>query len=123
MSATRSALLRVAALGTVAILGIVILVPALGGSPRAAAQVITTGTSGSGTGPQGITVAGSGIVIATPDEATLSLGVQTQAATAAAAQQDAQSRRPAWRAPISPRNGSPCSRRLTTARLATAHRR
>ena len=89
MSATRSALLRVAALGTVAILGIVILVPALGGSPRAAAQVITTGTSGSGTGPQGITVAGSGIVIATPDEATLSLGVQTQAATAAAAQQDA----------------------------------
>src|SRR5664280_604976 len=82
MSATRSALLRMAALGTVAILGIVILVPALGGSPRAAAQVITTGASGSSTASQGITVEGSGIVIATPDEATLSLGVQTQAATA-----------------------------------------
>jgi uncharacterized protein YggE len=89
MSATRSALLRVAALGTVAILGIVILVPALGGSPRAAAQVITTGTSGSSTALQGITVEGSGIVIVTPDEATLSLGVQTQAATASGAQQEA----------------------------------
>jgi uncharacterized protein YggE len=89
MSATRSALLRMAALGTIAILGIVILVPALGGSPRAAAQVITTGTSGGGPGPQGITVAGAGIVISTPDEATLSLGVQTQAVTAAGAQQDA----------------------------------
>jgi uncharacterized protein YggE len=89
MSATRFALLRVAALGTVAILGTVFLVPALGGSPRAAAQVITTGSSGSSTALQGITVAGSGIVIATPDEATLSLGVQTQAATASAAQQDA----------------------------------
>jgi len=77
MSAARSALLRMAALGTVAILVIVILVPALGGSPRAAAQVTTTGTAGSTTGPQGITVAGAGIVIATPDEATLSLGVQT----------------------------------------------
>jgi len=45
MSATRSALLRVAALGTVRILGIVILVRRWGQPARRPPQVITTGTS------------------------------------------------------------------------------
>jgi uncharacterized protein YggE len=89
MSATRSAILRASALGAVAILGIVVLSPVFTGAPRVAAQVLTTSPSGSSPGPQGITVAGSGIITVTPDEATLSVGVQTQAATASRAQQDA----------------------------------
>src|ERR1019366_8405679 len=62
MSATRSAILRASALGAVAILGIVVLSPVFTGAPRVAAQVLTTSPSGSSPGPQGITVAGSGII-------------------------------------------------------------
>lgn len=86
MSVTRSLLARTFAVATAAVLGIVVLGPSLAHTPRAAAQVITTGGSDSATGPGGITVEGQGIVTATPDEATLSLGVQTQASTAVAAQ-------------------------------------
>jgi hypothetical protein len=88
MLATRSVMLRTAAIASVAVLGIVLLGPTLANGPRAAAQVVSTGSSGTGAQP-GITVEGTGIVTVTPDEANLSLGVQTQAATASAAQSDA----------------------------------
>ena len=48
-----------------------------------ACENLHSGTTGA---PAGITVEGTGIVVVSPDEATLSLGVQTQASTATAAQ-------------------------------------
>ncbi len=89
MVPTRSLLIRTGAIASVAALGIALLGPSLASAPHVAAQVITTGGSGSTTSPQGITVEGTGIVTVAPDEAMLSLGVQTQAATASAAQSDA----------------------------------
>jgi uncharacterized protein YggE len=73
----------------VAVFGIVLVGPSFAQAPHVAAQVITTGGSGSGTSPPGITLEGIGIVTVSPDQATLSVGVQTQAATATAAQSDA----------------------------------
>ena len=58
-------------------------------APGAAAQVITTGGTGTSAASSGITVEGQGIVTVVPDEATLSVGVESRAATASAAQADA----------------------------------
>ena len=89
MSPTRLLVVRTATVATVAMFGVVILGPSFARTPGAAAQVITTSGSGSGGSPQGITVEGSGIVTVTPDEAQISLGVQTQDASAAQAQSEA----------------------------------
>jgi len=90
MSSTRTVIIgRTAAVAAVAVLGLVALGPALASSPRAAAQVITTGQSGNSAIQSGITVEGSGIVTVAPDEAILSVGVLEQASTASAAQQAA----------------------------------
>jgi uncharacterized protein len=89
MSATRSVIVaRTAVVAIVAVIGLVALAPALAHAPRAAAQV-STDPSGSTSVQTGISVQGTGIVTVTPDQATLSVGVQQQAATASAAQQAA----------------------------------
>jgi uncharacterized protein YggE len=89
MSPTRSLLARTTAIASVVVLGIVLLGPSSARAPHVAAQVLTTGNSGSATSSQGITVEGIGIVTVSPDEASVSLGVQTEAATASGAQSDA----------------------------------
>jgi len=89
MLPSRNLLARTAAIASVAVLGIVLVGPSVAKAPHVSAQVITNGGSGSATGTQGITVEGSGIVTVSPDEASVSVGVQTQAATAATAQSEA----------------------------------
>lgn len=90
MPSTRSVIVgRTAAIAAVAVLGLIALGPALASAPQAAAQVITTGQSGSSAVQPGITVEGSGVVTVAPNEAILSVGVQDQAFTASAAQQAA----------------------------------
>ena len=87
MSPVRTLAIRTAVIAPAAILGIVLVAPSLARAPGAAAQVVTGGSAATAT--QGITVEGQGIVTVTPDEATLSVGVQETASTATAAQQAA----------------------------------
>ncbi len=84
-SATRSLLARTLVVAAVASFAILGGIPALLGSVRSPGVV----AAASGDPTHGITVQGTAIISLKPDMATLSLGVDTQAATAALAQSNA----------------------------------
>ena len=86
MFIARSILARTAAIAAVSILAIVVVgVTFTGWRPAGPAAATAAATNGTDT-TKGITVQGVGKVTLTPDLATISLGVQTQASKASAAQ-------------------------------------
>lgn len=89
MSASRSILARTAVIAAVALIVAVIVGPMLTGW-RAMGQVVAALTAGDTAGSvKGITVVGTGKVTLKPDLATIVVGVQAQATTAAKAQSQA----------------------------------
>jgi uncharacterized protein len=74
---------------SVALVAVAVSLPALGGRPGPSAAVAAPTVLPTGSTTAGITVEGVGRVTLTPDLADLALGIQAQAATASAAQDQA----------------------------------
>jgi uncharacterized protein YggE len=94
MTAARLLLVRLAGIGALGVALSLLLGSAVGstvtaGARTSAATLVAAPTTAPSAAPGGITVDGAGIVIVTPDEATVGLGVQTQASTAVRTQADA----------------------------------
>jgi len=93
MAAGRLLLVRVAVIGALGVALSLLLGSAAGSTVTAGARTSAVALTASPTATSavtgGITVDGTGIVIVTPDESTVDLGVQTQASTAVRTQADA----------------------------------
>jgi uncharacterized protein len=94
MTAARLLLVRLAGIGALGVALSLLLGSAVGSTVTAGARTSAVAltaipTTAPCAAPGGITVEGAGIVVVVPDEATVGMGVQTQASTAVRTQADA----------------------------------